>query len=149
MRPNTLGVAVSSGRIGYVYMTDGEVRDWGVSVVASRSVEKAQEKITKLFALYHPQLIVTEKLSPHSRKSGRTIDLIHTVADLSDQSNAHHISVERIQTYANKYLEIEELARKHPVLANWKPPKRKLWESEDRRTSIWEALALVEAARDQ
>ncbi len=144
--PNTLSIAVASGRIGYVYLSDGEVRDWGISNVAAKSSEAAKSKTDFLIENYRPDLIVTEKLSPHTRKSGQTIGNVQAVQEAAIASDAQHIAVEHIQHHANKYLEMNELAQRHPVLASWLPAKRKLWESEDRRASIWEALALVEQA---
>lgn len=145
-QPNTLSIAVASGRIGYVYLSDGEVRDWGVSNVAAKSTETAKSKTDFLIENYQPSLIITEKLSAHTRKSGRTIANVQAVEEAAIASGAQHIAVEHIQLHANKYLEMDALAEKHPVLASWLPAKRKLWESEDRRASIWEALALVEQA---
>lgn len=147
MKPNTLAIAVASGRIGYVYLTDGELRDWGISVVASRSPDAAKEKAEQLFRIYQPQLIVTEELTLHTRKSGRTIQNIQIIAEAAQKADAHHITVERVQHYANKYIEMKELAKKYSVLENWMPSKRKLWESEDRRATIWEALALQTHAK--
>ena len=146
MKSNTLSIAVASGRIGYVYLTDGEVRDWGISTVASRSPNTAKSKTDFLIQTYRPSLIITEKLSAHTRKSGRTIANVQAVEEAAQASDAQHIAVEHIQQHANKYLEMNALAEKHPVLAPWLPTKRKLWESEDRRSTIWEALALVEQA---
>ena len=149
MRPNhsrALSIAVSSGKIGFVFFSGHELRDWGLSSVASRSPEAAEAKVRQWIKTYCPHLIVTEKLSSHTRKSGRTIANVQAVEAAAIASDAQHIAVEHIQRYANKYLEMNELVQKHPVLAPWLPTKRKLWESEDRRASIWEALALVEQA---
>jgi hypothetical protein len=146
MKPNTLAIAVASGRIGYVYLTDGEARDWGVSLVASRSPERAEAKVAELLSIYRPQLIITEKLSVHSRKSGRTIKVIEAVSRVAQADSAHHVEIEHIQQHPNKYVEMDALARRHPALEHWKPAKRKLWESEDRRTTIWHALALADQA---
>ena len=141
---NVLSVAVASGKIGYVFTSDGEVRDWGLSLVASRSPEAGQAKVNEWIEFYGPQLVITEKLSPHTRKSGRTIRNIEAVADAAQNADCHHIEVEHIQHHQNKYMEIEYLARKYPVLENWKVPPRKVWESEAKQTVIWEALAFVD-----
>lgn len=146
VKPNTLSIAVASGRIGHVYLVDGEVRDWGVSVAASKSPSAARAKTEALLDIYRPDLVVTEKLSDHTRKSGRTIANVQAVEEAVQRADAEHIAVERIQRYLNKYLEMNALAELHPILASWVPTKRKLWESEDRRASIWEALAFVEQA---
>jgi len=145
-KPNTLSIAVASGRIGYVYLTDGEVRDWGVSNTAARSSEAAHKKTKFLIETYRPDLILTEKLSVHTRKSGRTISNIQALEEVAIASKAQHVTVEHVQHHANKYMEMDALAKRYPVLAPWLPAKRRLWESEDRRTSIWQALALVEQA---
>ena len=146
MALNALSIAVASGRIGYVYLSDGEVRDWGLSAIAARSPAAAQVKVASLLRRYRPSLIVTEKLSLHTRKSGRTISNIEAVEEAVQSADAQHIAVEHVQHHANKYLEMDALAEKYPVLLPWKPKPRRLWESEDRRTTIWEALALVDQA---
>lgn len=128
-QPNTLSIAVASGRIGYLYLTDGEVRDWGISTVAAKSTGAAKSKTDFLIETYRPSLIVTEKLSAHIRKSGRTIANLHAVEETAQGADAQHIAVERVQYHANKYIEMNALAEKHPVLASWLPAKRKLWES--------------------
>ncbi len=146
MAPNTLAIAVASGRIGYVYLTDGEVRDWGISAVATRSPEAAKAKVEHLIRTYRPNLLVPEKLSPHTRKSGRTIRNIRIIEQAARDADSHHVAIEHIQHHANKYREMDALAKKYPVLAGWRPKPRQLWESEDRKTTVWEALALVDQA---
>ena len=141
---STLSIAVSSGKIGYVYFADGELADWGLSSVAARSPEAAKAKVRHWIETYHPRLILTELLSLHTRKSGRTINNIRIIADAAQKSNAHHIEVERVQAHANKYQEADALCHNYPVIENWKPLPRKPWESEPKTAVIFEALALAD-----
>ena len=141
---NTLAIAVSSGKIGYVFLTDGELRDWGLSSVAARSPEAAKAKVSHWIETYRPRLIVTEKLTLHTRKSGRTIRNINVVSDTAQKSDAHHVEFERLQNHDNKYQEADDLCRKYPVIENWKPRPRKPWESEPKTAVIFEALSLAD-----
>ncbi len=141
---SSLTIAVSSGKIGYVYLCEGELFDWGLSSIAARSPEAAKAKVGSWIQTYNPDLIVTEKLTLQTRKSGRTISNLRIIAKLSDTSKAHHVEVEKIQTYPNKFKEADELCRRYPVIEGWKPHARKPWESEAKNTVIFEALALVD-----
>ena len=142
--PNTLAFAVASGRIGYVYLCDGEVRDWGTSSVSARSPEKAQAYVKKIIGTYCAQLIVTERLTLQTRKGRHTRRIIEEIERTVGNLDIHAIDVERVQHHENKYLEIEDLAKRYPVLEPWKVAKRKAWEGEHRNTIIWEALTLVD-----
>ena len=141
----SMAIAVASNKIGYVFMMDGEVKDWGLSSTAAKSPEAAVAKVKYWLDFYQPNLIVTEKLSPHTRKSGRTICNVNIIADMADKYDEHHIQVERVQTYPSKYDEIDDLAVRFSVLESWKPERRKPWQSEAKNTIIFEALALLVA----
>lgn len=141
----SMAIAVASNKIGYVFMMDGEVKDWGLSSTAAKSPEAAVAKVKYWLDFYQPNLLVTEKLSPHTRKSGRTICNVNIIADLADKSDCHHIQVERVQIYPSKYDEIDALATRYPALKSWKPERRKPWQSEATNTIIFEALALLVA----
>jgi hypothetical protein len=144
---SVLGIAVSSGKIGYVYFSGGELVDWGLSSIAARSPQAAQAKVRHWFETYMPDLIVTERLSPHTRKSGRTINNIHIIAKAAQLSDAHHIEVERIQTHSNKYVEAKALSETYTNIAPWTPQARKPWQSEPKTAVIFEALALVDQVK--
>lgn len=128
-------------------MLDGQLMDWELSSSASKCTEKAASKAKTWIDLYDPDLIVTEKLTPHSRKRGQVIRNIAAIEDAIRSLNRNHTTVERIQRHSNKYDEIAALVKLYPVIANWAPPKRRIWEGEPKNTVLFEALSLVEQAK--
>jgi len=138
-----LAIAVGSGKIGYVFIIDGELSDWGLTQKHSKSPEKAVAKVKEWIDYYAPNIVITEKLTFQTRKSGRTVTNIQAISDLAERASAHHIEVVRVQWFDNKYEEIGALCERYPLIANLAPKKRRLWESEHPNTVIFEALSLV------
>lgn len=139
-----LSIAVGTGKIGYVFVVDGELMDWGLSLSAAKSQGKAAAKVAEWIKLYAPSVIVTERLTRHMRKSEQTLLNIEAIEKLAQDSDIHHLDVERVQLYANKQEEIQALTDRYPQIANWAPRKRRLWESEHPNTVLFEALSLTE-----
>ncbi|MEM5471923.1 hypothetical protein WNZ14_09330 [Hoeflea sp. AS60] len=142
-----LSIAVGTGKIGYVFMVDGDLMDWGLSLAAAKSQDKAATKVAEWIKFYMPSVIVTERLTLHIRKSGQTLRNIEAIEKLVQDSGIHHVDVERVQFYANKYEEIQALTKRYPQITNWAPRKRRLWESEHPNTVLFEALSLVEEVK--
>ncbi len=138
-----LSVAVGTGKIGYVFIVDGELMDWGLSQIAAKSKAQAAAKVREWVDFYAPSIIVTERLTLHTRKSGQTLLNIEAIEKLAQDSGIHHVDIERIQPFANKYEEIQALTKRYPQIANWAPKKRRLWESEHPNTVLFEALSFV------
>jgi len=138
-----LSIAVGTGKIGYVFMVDGELMDWGLSLAAAKSQDKAVAKVAEWIKFYAPSVIVTERLTLHMRKSGQTLRNIEAIGAFAQDSAIHHVDVERVQLHANKYEEIQALTDRYPQIANWAPRKRRLWESEHPNTVLFEALSLA------
>jgi hypothetical protein len=141
-----LSIAVSSGKIGCVYMVDGELCDWSLSKSASKSETAAVEKVSKWLDRYQPDNVITERLSLHTRKRGRTVRNINAIDELVEERAKKHIRTIRLQRFGNKYEEIGALAKRYPAIANWAPKKRKLWETEMPETVLFEALSIVKGA---
>ncbi len=137
-----LAVAAATGRVGYVFMIDGEPYDWGLSLKASVSVESAYEHATRWIAYYQPEVLVAERVGPDSRKGAYTRSLIDAMAKAAQDAGVVWALVDRRQGYANKYVEAEALADRFPQLRGDVPKKRRLWESEPRKTIIFEAVVL-------
>lgn len=97
-----LSIAMGTGKIGYVFVVDGELMDWGLSLSAAKSQGKAAAKVAEWIKLYAPSVIVTERLTRHMRKSGQTLLNIEAIEKLAQDSDIHHVDVERVQLYANK-----------------------------------------------
>ena len=139
----TLSIAASSGKVGFVFLIENELLDWGLSVKASKSPELAAKQAKKWIDYYQPDLIITEKITTHSRKSAHNHAVIRAIADEAVDADAQHIEVDRVQEYANKYAEAEALGAIYPTISNWVPKKRKLWEAEPKNMVLFEALSFM------
>lgn len=77
MRPQKLlAIAVSSGKVGFVYLSGGDLLDWGLSVRASRSVDNAFEQATRWLSLYRPGLLIIEHFDQGTRKGRHAQSLV-------------------------------------------------------------------------
>ncbi len=141
-----MAIAVSYKKIGYVFMVDGELMGWGLSVKASKSPDNAAKQIKAWIERYEPDILITERLTPHSRKRGRTIKNIEAIEQVCIEADAHHADAIRIQRYNNKYEEIAALCERYPSIADWTPRRPKIWETEPLQTILFEALSLAEEA---
>lgn len=139
----TLSVAASSGKVGFVLLIDGELKDWGLSIKASKSPTLAANKAQQWIAFYQPDVVITELVTKHSRKSQHNQQVIQAIAQTVIKSDAQHIEAERIQTYDNKYVEAQTLAEQYPAIANWLPKPRKLWEAEPKNMVLFEAISII------
>ena len=92
---------------------------------------------------YQPQLLITERIGPHSRKKDVSRALVNAIWKAAQDAEIMWACVDRIQTYQNKYVEAEALAARFPELKEWLPKTRTLWESEPRRVIIFEALSMA------
>ena len=146
---NVLSVAAATGKIGYVFLIDGEPYDWGVSPKASRSPKLTHQHVTEWIDYYQPQLLVTERVGPQSRKKDVTRALVNTIWKAGQDAEIKWACVDRIQKYQNKYVEAEALAVRFPELTAWLPKTRRLWESEPRRIIIFEALSMALSVVDK
>ena len=138
-----LSVAVAAGKVGMVYMIDGELMDWEFSSKASHSIPQMQKKIEQWINYYQPDLLVTEKIDKHSRKAKPTRALIAQLIATSEQLKTRVVTVERYSTYANKYDEIKELAMQFPQVAELAPEQPPIWMPEPKTTIYFEALSMA------
>lgn len=141
----TLSVAASSGKVGFVLLINGELKDWGLSIKASKSSELTADKAQAWINFYQPDVVITELITKHSRKSQHNQQVIQAIAETAIDSDAQHVEIERTQDYDNKYVEAQALAEKYPVIANWLPKPRKLWEAEPKNMVLFEAISLAES----
>lgn len=139
-----LAVAVAKGRAGYVYIVDGELMDWGLSVKASKSTNNLAAWLQKLIYDLKPDVVVTEKDTASCRKGKRAKRLSAAARELASHNYVLDVSVEKERRYACKYTEAEALIARYPELTGWLPKKRPYFASEPRHTIIFEALALAE-----
>lgn len=138
-----LAVAVTSDRVGSVLLVGDRLMDWRISGKAGTSVVAAQVHAQSLINTLMPDVVVTETPGVALRKGQRTKDMIAAIARVAADNCLLDVSVERNQTYANKYAEAEALVERWPDIAAWKPKKRRFFDSEPRNTVLFEALALA------
>ena len=93
--------------------------------------------------MYHPDLILTEMLTPQCRKGAHTRKIIEVLAETARQSGASHQTVMRVQQHANKYEEIDAICLRYPQIRLWAPEPRKFFDKEPRETIYFEAIALA------
>jgi hypothetical protein len=141
-----LSFAVASGKVGYVYLAQGTLQDWGITVKAasdgSQLVGFAQELISSL----KPDIVVTEDTGRGSRKGAHTKRLIQSLAELASHNCVLDVSVKRPRNFPSKYEEAEVLAVRHPEMMGYLPQsKRRIFDFEPRCMVLFEALALAEA----
>lgn len=138
-----LAVAAASGRVGYVFLVNGTLYSWQLSRKAAQGPEDAARLTKSWIDRLHPTVVVTEKITKRCRK-GKTVQaLIEAIARVAEHEPLFDVSVPRQCRYANKYVEAEALVDRFPELRPRLPKPRKLWDSEPRNTTIFEALALA------
>ncbi len=138
-----LSVAVASGKLGYVLMHGKRLLAWGASRKAARSPELAAKQIQTWINQYQPDVLVSEKPDPRTRKGRRTQLLMQAVSNTAAYNDLLDVCFTRRQTYQNKYVEAAALTDEYPELIPCLPRRRRVWEAEPRSTIYFEALALA------
>ena len=136
-----LSIAVASGKMGYVFMINGKLMDWGLSVNAVKTPGLAKCKAEEWISFYQPDIVLTEQVAKYSRKSRRTHKLVEAVSRAF--TRRRHVSLERRQLYANKYDEMEALTEQFPQIVGWMPDKRQPEEAEVNDAIYFEALSMA------
>ncbi len=148
-RHSVLAFAAATGRVGYVFLVDGVLRDWKISKKASQSPQAAQEYATKWIELFRPNVVITEKIKDESRKGEQAKSLIAAIASVAEQHQLLDVVVERVQAFKNKYEEARALVSHFPDLRPQLPKQPRCWQSEPFSTTYFEALALALVVIDQ
>lgn len=126
--------------------------DWGVTEIRSDKNENSLERIRKLISFYHPEIIILEDCSKEQgRRCQRVRNLLGRIEEYSrlQKISVVKYSPGRVQEVFS-FFDVktkQQIARKIsewlPDLTSFLPPERKLWMSEDRRMSIFDATALI------
>lgn len=138
-----LGIAVASGRVGFVLMFRGRPCQWGLSRTAAESVADAKRIAGQWIARFRPDVVVTEKTTTRCRKGKKTKELIEAIASVAAEAELYDLAVPRPKPVPNKYAAAEALADRFPDLQPRLPDPRNLWDSEPRNITIFEAVALA------
>ncbi|WP_299919336.1 hypothetical protein [uncultured Roseobacter sp.] len=142
---SVLAIAVASGKAGYVFLQDGKLQDWGITVKAVKSGTDLVGFVQGLINELKPDVVVTEHCGENCRKGKNSRSLIGSIAQLASHNMVLDVSVDRPRTYPSKYEEAEALAALHPEIAGYLPDrKRRIFDFEPRGMVLFEALALAE-----
>jgi hypothetical protein len=142
-RKRVLAIAVASGKVAYVFLIDGKLKDWHCSRAASLSAPKGRSLFRRAVARFEPSLVVTEDPFKPTRKSGCSLEVLNAlVQELTDSATPHYL-VQRDQQFANKYDEAQSLAERFPTIAPWLPKTPKIWEAEPVSAIYFEALSMA------
>jgi len=148
-RQRVLSVAVASGKIAYVFLINGELKDWQCSRSASLSPSKGRSFLRKATIRLEPNLVVAEDPYRPTRKYGSSLGVLYAlVQELVDSAKPHTL-VQRSQRFANKYEEAKVLAQRFPEIAPWLPRTPKIWEAEPVNAVYFEALSMAVLITDE
>lgn len=144
-----MGVAVTSGRIGYVVLSpDFKLIDWGVSRVACQTPETAAAKVLEWIELLYPGAVVTERVGSNARKRGKTLDLMKAVYRSVQDSDVISVTTTKVRHHKDKYREARVLAEEFPELLNLVPNKPACWLNRPKSMILFEALAIALRLRE-
>lgn len=141
-----LAFAAATGRIGWVFLIDGDLMDWHVSRAASESPQNAAEYAASLIAELSPTVVVTEETKTAKHKGATACALIAAMAQVAENHDLLDVRVPRAHRYRSKYEEADALIERYPDLAPWRIVRR-FFDTEPRGTVIFEALAFAETVR--
>jgi hypothetical protein len=127
--------------------------DWGFARVTGDKHAGAVSWFEKLLGRFRPDTVVLEDTAaPGSRRRPRVRRLIEDLAKLARERGIAVSAVARSAVLrcfsspdetATKYSIAKRLAKDFPELQSKLPPPRKIYESEDERMSLFDALALA------
>lgn len=138
---------------GFVYMENArKLLDYGAVRINPISNRKVLEKIKQSLDYFRPSIVIL--LDPEgksSRTGSRVKELIKKIVALAAELNLPVVQYSRDQIKdvfeqfgANtKYGISQVLLKEFTELQNKSPKERKLWASEDRNMTIFDALALA------
>ncbi len=141
--PRGFGYAVFEGPLRFV--------DWGTKDVRVDKERVALHKIGELVQLYRPTVIAVEDYGHRkSRRNPRVRQLTGSILAAAREFGAEGRTLPLAAVYrafagtgaGTKYGIATALVRAFPELMVRLPPKRKPWQSEDSRMSIFDAVAL-------
>ena len=147
-----LAVDPHSRGLGYdVFEGPATLVDWGTKDVRRDKERAALRKIEELILLYQPAVIVVEDCAHRkSRRRSRIRQLTERILLAARDLAVEGGAVPRAAVYrtfrgtgaGTKYGIATALVRAFPELMVRLPPKRKPWQTEDSRMSIFDAVAL-------
>lgn len=152
--PFTLAISPAARCFAYVLANGSEhPYDWGVKRVDSAGKNfRIVKAIAELIRTYQPATIVIEETRGKTRRRERNRALLATIAKLAEKKGVEVVRYTRAEVRtsfaesgATTRPEIAKaIAAKTPEFAAALPRPRKIWVSEDRKQSIFDAAALLQ-----
>jgi hypothetical protein len=142
-QPRILALNVHPHSFGFVVL-EGRTRplDWGAKRVSALRIPLGP-KVAKLMIEYAPQVIVFRQ--SNTKESSRSVD------EIIKHVRIHKVRIKMLSTEAvkrafpgrndNKDRIASAIAEQFPELFSILPPKRRPWQSEDYRMTIFDAAA--------
>lgn len=140
-----LALAARYGRIGYVYIKNGQPKDWALSCKGYRTSRAAAGMTGDLIAGFDPDVVIIEDPATVRRKGRNTRARLRAMLRVAERSSALVARTERVQHHKNAYLEAQAIAEIYPQMAG-KLPVRRFFDTEPRSLVLFEALSLAKAA---
>lgn len=131
----------------YAVLEGSLLIDWGRVEFKARDPRAVARRLEKLFERYEPDVLVIEELAT-SRRRTRARRLITTAASIATNAGLEVRSISMAQvreTYQarTKHELAVAVSKQLPELERLLPKKRRPWEAEDTRTSIFMATAFA------
>lgn len=141
---SVLAIAVASSKVGFVFLQNGHLQDWGISVKAAKSGNELVGFVQELINEWRPDVFVTEDCSGLCKKGAKSKRLIKSLAELASHNAVLDVSVPRPRTFQSKFEEAKDLVADHPEIAGFLPSeRRRIFDFEPRSMVLFEALALA------
>lgn len=141
---SVLTVAVSTGRIAYVYLENGKPVRWGMSRKAAKSTQNAAQIVKSWIDDFSPDLLISENPETAYRKGAKSRQILETIGELFEAADGLNVRLARVQSYQTKFQEAKALAQTYPELKHLCPLQPPIWMPEPRNVSYFEALSFVE-----
>jgi len=122
-----LGLKPSTTCLGFAFLQEADLRDWGVKVVKGRWSKSKKRKLLSLvdgfFQHFEPDFLVLKRLHP-SRSSAHLDDLVRNIKALARENkvSVRERSIGELERFfcreekPNKNALAEQVARSYPVL---------------------------------
>lgn len=140
-----LAVAAATRGVGYVFLIEGQLVEWGVSRKAWESPVHAAETLQQWINDYEPTMIVTEKISTESKKGKKARRLTATLAAIASHNYAYDVSVPINRSGKNRFAYAVALADIYPDVKPRLPRSHAWYDAAPRNLLIFDALAMAHA----
>lgn len=140
-----LAVAAATRGVGYVFLIEGQLVEWGVSRKAWESPVHAAETLQQWINDYEPTMIVTEKISTDSKKGKKARRLTATLAAIASHNYAYDVSVPINRRGKNRFAYAVALTDIYPDVKPRLPRSHAWYDPAPRNLLIFDALAMAHA----